>query len=205
MTDKDGKQLNKAANVLQQGGIVAFPTETYYGLAVDPFNEKALERLFAVKLRSRKKPVLVLIDKVSMLEQLASSIPQAYQVLIRTFWPGPLTLVFPARKHIPRLLTGNTETIGVRQSSHPIANALVSLCGRPITATSANISGRRAASSGNEVRQQFGVTLDYILDCGPTPGGQGSTIVGMQKNRICCLRSGVIPWSNIRGSIAHDA
>ncbi len=167
----------RAALVIRQGGVVAFPTETYYGLAVDPFNDQALARLFRLKQRPLTKPVLVLIKAVSGLERLASGIPPQFKPLMARFWPGPLTLIFPARPGLSPLLTAGTGTVGVRLSSHPQARRLAALAGGAITATSANLSGQPPAAGEAEVLRQFGAELDYLLAGGDTAGGQPSTVL----------------------------
>lgn len=191
------EELQSALLVLKQGGVVAFPTETYYGLAVDPFNSQAVERLFYLKHRPVAKPVLVLIDKQERLSDLAAEIPGQFQPLMDRFWPGPLTLIFPAQPNLPHALTADTGTVGVRISSHPLALALCSLAGGAITATSANLSGVRPAANEQEVLAQFGSRLDCLLKAGPTRGGQASTIVATCGSGLRLVREGVIPFGEI--------
>ncbi len=188
--------IKEAVRLLQQGGLIAFPTETYYGLGVDPFNQQALHRLFSVKQRTADKAVLVLVTDQTQALQLTESIPSPLQQLISTFWPGPLTLVCPARPELPVLLTGNTGTIGIRQSPHPLANRLVHEFAAPITATSANRSGKIPATTAAQVEQIFGSDIDLILDGGTTPGGLGSTLVGYDRELVC-IREGKIPFAEI--------
>lgn len=196
------EELAHACAVLRAGGVVAFPTETYYGLAVDPFNQAALSRLFALKGRSFDKPFPLIVDNPSQLSLLAAEIPAAFDMLMARFWPGPLTLVFPGAGSLPEMLSGERGTIGVRVSSHPVARRLVRGFGRPITATSANLSGHQPAVAADGVRDQLGSAVDVVLDGGETPGGQGSTILGWQEGRICLLRAGVIPFAGIEAVLA---
>ncbi|MCX5864260.1 MAG: L-threonylcarbamoyladenylate synthase [Deltaproteobacteria bacterium] len=196
------KALAQACTVLRTGGVVAFPTETYYGLAVDPFNQAALSRLFALKGRSSDKPVLLIADNPSQLETLVAEIPPPFTLLMERFWPGPLTLVFPGAAALPALLTGNRGTIGVRVSSHPVARQLVRAFGRPITATSANLSGHSPAVGASGVCSQLGLEVEAVLDGGETPGGQGSTLLGYQEGKVCLLRAGVIPFAEIEAVLA---
>ena len=189
--------LNRAVAVLTGGGVVAFPTETYYGLAVDPLNPLALNHLFALKQRDISKPILTLVDDRESLFSLVQDIPSPYEPLMKEFWPGPLTLIFQARLNLPTLLTAGTSTIGVRQSSHPFARQLLRAFGRPLTATSANISGRAAAVDAYEVKAQFGSRIDMVFDGGRTPGIVGSTIIGLDGNRLKLIREGVIPFEDI--------
>ncbi len=190
--------IDQAVTILKRGGLIAFPTETYYGLGIDPFNEDALNRLFAVKKRSVLKPVLVLIEGRKQLDIFIDGIPTQYEILMENFWPGPLTLIFPAKPDISSLLAGGTGTIGVRQSPHPVAAALTMAFGGPVTATSANRSGLTPATSAQEVYDAFGSDIDLILDGGNTPGGLGSTLIGSKSGSIICLRDGCLPYEEIK-------
>ncbi len=191
------KEYRLAVSVLVQGGVVAFPTETFYGLAVDPYNEKALTDLFRLKGRPCHKPFLVLIQNESQLPSLASSIPPAYRPLMEAFWPGPLTLVFPAVTTLSSMLTGNGAGIGVRISPHPVARIFGQMWGRPMTATSANLSGMPAARTADEVRRFFGNGIACILDGGQTPGGMSSTVVGLYQEKLQLIRAGAIDFSSL--------
>lgn len=191
-------QVLEAAQFLSQGGVVAFPTETYYGLAVDPDNETALSRLFQVKNRPWYKPVLLLIHDLSLLDSLVTAIPEAYRPLIAQHWPGPLTLIFPARAGLSSYLTGGTETVGIRISPHPKALALGRAFGKAITATSANLSGRHPARFAAEVVSAFGSDIDYVIDGGKTPAGPCSTIVGLYGGKLCLLRPGAIEIAGLK-------
>jgi len=194
VTDHD---LARAREVLLAGGVVAFPTETYYGLAVDPFNQVALSRLFALKRRPPDRPVLVLIENRQQLPQLVAEVPPPFEVLMDALWPGALTLVFPGVSTLPAMLTGYSGTIGVRLSSHPVARRLVQAFGAPITATSANFSGQPAAVDAAGVIDQLGPDVDLVLDGGNTPGGLGSTILGFAEGQVHLLRPGVLPFADI--------
>jgi L-threonylcarbamoyladenylate synthase len=185
-------QLTGAVWQLQRGGIVAFPTETFYGLAVNPFCRSALVALFELKKRAADKPIIVLIDQLEQLSLLARSVPKQYLPLMERHWPGPLTLIFPAKKTLPFELTGGTETIGIRISSHPLARKLVRTTGLPLTATSANISGYPPPQTAQGVAAMFGPSLCYILDGGKTAGGLSSTVVGLAGDIPVVLRQGPI-------------
>ena len=182
--------LRKAVECILDGGIVAFPTETYYGLAVDPDNESALHNLFKLKQRESEKAILVLIENSKKIDTVAANVPKEFKPLIEKFWPGPLTLIFPAKNTLSPLLTGKTKTVGVRVSPHPIAGALVRAMGKPVTATSANISGQNPAKSANEVKQIFGDRIDFIIDGGETTAGLCSTLVGLKNGVLTILREG---------------
>jgi L-threonylcarbamoyladenylate synthase len=188
--------LDRAVAVIREGGIVAFPTETCYGLAVDPDNESGLKRLYRLKQRQPEKPILVLIESVAWLRFVAESVPRLYLPLMAKYWPGPLTLVFPAKRSLSLTLTGHTGTIGVRVSSHPLACSLVKKTARPVTATSANLSSRTPACSAGEVRDIFGDRVDFILDGGETVPGKPSTIIGIRNRKLTLLRKGPLNLSN---------
>ncbi|MEE4314295.1 MAG: L-threonylcarbamoyladenylate synthase [Desulfofustis sp.] len=187
--------LANAAALIAAGGIVALPTETSYGLGVDPFNEQALKRLFAVKQRPRHKPVLVLIDGIEWLPQLAAATPACYRPLLAAYWPGPLTLIFPAVSRLSPWLTGATATVGIRVSSDPVANRLCRAVGGPITATSANISGTEPARSAEQIYHQFGDMIDLILDDGERNGGKSSTVITQDGGKLRLIRAGRIDFS----------
>lgn len=191
----------RAAGVIREGGIVAFPTETYYGLAVDPFNESALKKLFRIKNRPEVKPVLVLVSGQDELSRVTTAIPAIAQRLMDRFWPGPLTLVLPARKELSSYITGGTNTVGVRLSSHPVAMSLLKACGIPVTATSANKSNQSPAVTANEAKRIFGNQVDLVLDGGRTPGESSSTLVGFENSGIKCIREGRIPFQEIMSYI----
>jgi len=195
-------EIEQALEVIRRGGVVAFPTETYYGLAVDPFNREAVARLFVLKRRAPDKPILTLVGEREQLPQLAAQVPIVYEPLISAFWPGPLTLIFAARPDLPAALTGYTGTIGIRISSHPLAARLMAAWGGPLTATSANFSGQPAAASAPEVIAQLGPDVDYVLDGGPTAGGPGSTLVGLDNHQPLLIRAGVIPYEAIMTALA---
>ena len=195
-----GKELDHAVSLLQKGGLVAFPTESWYGLAVDPFNDQALDRLYTVKRRSADKAILLLVESIDQLGQLVESIPSPYPVLMQKFWPGPLTLVFPAISRLPERLTAGTGTVAVRCSSNAVAAELVSRFGLPITATSANLSGTGPHKTAGGVADSLQEKVDMILDGGPTPGGEDSSIVAYRENTLVCIREGQIPFTAVEAA-----
>jgi L-threonylcarbamoyladenylate synthase len=197
-------ELQDALDIIRRGGVVAIPTETYYGLAVDPFNKEAVARLFDLKKRSSAKPLLTLIPGRGHLVMLTQAIPPVYLPLM-DFWPGPLTLVFQARSTLSPLVTGGTGTVGARISSHPVAQCIVRELDQPVTATSANISGHPAAVTAGEVRAAFGRSIDLVIDGGGTPGGKGSTLVGVRDGRLLLIRAGVIDFAKIMQKAASGS
>ncbi|MCK5437756.1 MAG: threonylcarbamoyl-AMP synthase, partial [Desulfobulbaceae bacterium] len=197
MNEALAREVEKGAAIIRQGGLVAFPTETHYGLAVNPHDPMALSRLFKVKNRNFDKPILTLIQDESRISLLASRVPCCYRPLMRTFWPGPLTLIFDGISTLDPLLTGNTQTVGMRISSNPVANALLTAVGKPITATSANVSGRPATVNPREVEGQLGKDVDLIINGGETAGGRSSTIVTNCAGQLRLIREGVISFRDI--------
>jgi L-threonylcarbamoyladenylate synthase len=194
-----GSSVSLAVDHLRQGRIVAFPTETYYGLAVDPENDQAVAALYRLKNRPKDKPLLLLVEKRAQLDQLVTSIPDQYLPLMENFWPGPLTLIFAAKKSLNSMITAGTGTVGVRISPDSTALSLLQSFGRPLTATSANISGKKPSSTAAEVSAMFGDRIDYILDGGPTRSraSLSSTIVGLKNGRLALLRKGQLALDQI--------
>ena len=190
--------IEMASGCLRSGGLVAYPTESFYGLGADASNQEAIERLFLVKKRPPDRPILVLISSIEMLDRCVDSPPPVAHQLMKEFWPGGLTLVFEAGPMIPSLLTANTGKIGVRLSSHPVATALTRALGAPVTGTSANISGEPACRSGKEVLSALGEGVDIILDGGKTPGGMGSTILDVTADPPQILREGMAPVKRLK-------
>lgn len=194
------KGIEKAAHLILAGGVVAFPTETFYGLGAEALQEKALRKIFDLKGREKDKPLLLLMAERSWLRELVQEIPPLAERFMDRFWPGPLTLVLKASPHLSTLLTANTGKIGLRIPSHPVAQALVKAVDRPITGTSANLSGQPSASAAQEVLRALGAKLDGLLDGGKTAGGSGSTVLDVSESPPRVLREGVIsrkelsPW-----------
>lgn len=189
--------LGRVASALRQGRIVAYPTETLYGLGVDPFQEQALERLYELKGRPTAMPVSVLVRDIAMLEELVQDVPRPAARLIEAFLPGPLTLVLRGRPHLPKRLTAGTGKIGVRVSAHPLMEHLFSWHPAPITTTSANPTGRPGARDARTVLAYFPRGIDCILDAGPAAGGIGSTVVDVTGPECLILREGAITSARI--------
>lgn len=190
--DHSAEALQKAAEVLKTGGLVAFPTESFYGLAVNIMDPVAIRRLFEVKGRSPDQPILLLLGSVSDLERYAAQVPPLSRSLIRRFWPGGLTLIFEAAQDLSPLLTAGTGKIGLRLSSHPLATGLAQAFGKPITGSSANLSGQPAISDAQTVLDSLGDQVDLVLDGGQTKGGLGSTILDVTMDPPQILREGLI-------------
>jgi len=172
----DVRAIAAAAAVVEAGGLVAFPTESFYGLGADALDSDAVARVFEVKGRPEHKALLVLVDSIEMAAGLAARVSDGARALMARYWPGPLTLVLEAADRVPAGLTGGGSTIGVRMPGHAVARALVRSAGRPITAPSANPSEAPPALTAAAVRDYFEGRVELILDGGPPVGGAGSTV-----------------------------
>ncbi len=194
--------IHHVAQCLQEGGVVAVPTDSFYALAVSPFNQAALERLVYIKGDRIHKPFPVLVGDLSQLARLTENIPDVARTLMEVFWPGLLTLVLEARSTLLPILTGGQGTIGVRQPNDPRVCELMKHTG-PLTGTSANRTGQPPAQSAGDVMQQLGSAVDLIVDGGPTPGGQPSTVLQiLPEPRI--LRQGAISREQLQKVLAAD-
>ena len=197
----DEEKLAEAVRVLREGGVVAFPTETFYGLGADARNEAAVEKIFRIKGRNFRNPLSVIVANDREVIPLVEKIPAAATILMQTFWPGPLTLIFRAAPSVSSRLTGGTGKIGIRVSSHPIARFLAAGLAGPLTATSANPSGGPECSSADAVIRTLGDLPDAVIDGGETPGGAGSTILDVTVFPPRILREGAIPRSLIPNAL----
>jgi len=191
MTTFTPAQIDEAAAAIRRGEIVAYPTETYYGLAVDALDPGALHRLFELKGRGGEKVSALLVADLAMFEPLCAEFPERARILVAAHWPGPLTLALPARMGLPPAIV-HDGFVAARVSSHPLAQSLVVFAGRPITATSANPAGAPPARTAAEVRDHFGGGALHVLDGGQTPGGAPSTLVRLQGDSVQVLRKGAI-------------
>lgn len=183
--------VSQACEVLKSGGVVAYPTETFYGLAVDPQNTTAIDRLFKVKQRDRGKPVSILVGRRADVLEWASEVPEAARYLMDEFWPGPLTLVFKSRPTTNPLLTAGTGNIGIRISPHPLAAAMAQKLGA-ITTTSANISGLEPILEPRHLKSMLGLSIDGFVDGGNLPSSKGSTILDISQQPIKLIRAGEV-------------
>lgn len=188
----DSQGIKQASQLILQGGVVAFPTETFYGLGADAGDVVAVQKVFQIKGREENKPLLLLVAGRTWVQDLVKKISPAAEALIERFWPGPLTLVFEASAHLPPILTANTGKVGLRVSSHPVTQALVQAVGRAITGTSANLSGQASPSLAAQVSQALGRKVDAILDGGKTAGGLGSTVLDVSAVLPKIIRQGAI-------------
>lgn len=194
---RDPGALAAAAELLRAGGIVAFPTETVYGLGAIFDNQRAVARVFEVKGRPRFDPVIVHVSGPEWLERLVREVPGPARRLIERFWPGPLTLVLPRRPAVPDIVTAGLDTVAVRAPSHPVASRLIELTGAPLAAPSANRFGRLSPVDAGEVLRQLPEGPDAVLDGGRTPVGVESTVIGFAAGRPVLLRPGGLPVEEI--------
>jgi L-threonylcarbamoyladenylate synthase len=193
VTDRNIKQiLRKAVDILKVGGIIAYPTETFYGLGVKFDMEDSLKRLYKIKQRPLKKAMPLIIGNRDVLSVIAALMDNTAIPLTERFWPGPLTVIFPAKENLSEFITAKTRKVAVRIPGNSFALRLAEYAGFPITATSANPSGTGPAQDMETIRRYFDDELDLIIDDGPTPGGLPSTIVDMEGDKIKILREGAI-------------
>ncbi len=189
--------LHKAVEVLKRGGLVAYPTDTLYGLGAHAFLEEAVERVYQAKGRPLGKAIPLLLSTPEELRLVADEVPEAARRLADAFWPGALTLVLKSLAGVPEAVTGGTKSIAVRVPDHPVPRELVSQLGAPITGTSANRSGAPEPITANDVRAQLAGLVDLIIDGGPCPGGRPSTVVDVRGRRPVLVREGAIPRGEI--------
>jgi len=201
--EKAAELWQAARDHLDAAALLALPTETFYALAAHPFQEKALERLFSLKGRTPDKPVLLLVSGPDMIPRLARDIPPLARELMARFWPGPLTLILPARPELSPRLTGDTGGVGLRQPRHEITCRLIAALGLPVTGTSANRAGQAPLTEAAAVEQEFGDDLALILDAGPCPGGLPSTVVKIVGDPPRLVRAGAVAVNDIREVIPN--
>jgi L-threonylcarbamoyladenylate synthase len=184
--------IRQAAEVLRRGGLVAFPTETVYGLGADAENPAAVRAMFAAKGRPADHPVIVHLAESSLMDDFAVEIPPAARRLAATFWPGPMTLVLRRGPRVSDLVTGGLETVGLRVPAHPVAQALLREFGGPIAAPSANRFGRVSATRAEHVLEELADRVDLVLDGGECSVGLESTIIDVSSDRLAILRPGAV-------------
>ncbi len=189
--------IKRAGKIIKNNGVVIFPAQCLYGVAVKALNQKAVKKVFNLKQRPLNNPILILIHDQAQLSELVQEIPESAKKLMDAFWPGNLTIVFKAKKNVPRLLTANTGKIGVRIPVHPVARALVKDISVPITGTSANISGQQGCSKPGELNQSIIDHADLVLNAGKLKGGAGSSVVDVTPSKIRLLRAGAISAAKI--------
>ena len=196
----DSKTIIHAVDILTHHGVVAFPTDTVYGIAARVFDRIAVDRLYSIKGREHTKAIAVLLSDTRQLPQVTAQMTPEMERIAKAFWPGPLTIIVPKHPDVPDLVS-RSDTLGVRIPDHPIARQLMNLAG-PLAVTSANLSGAANTVTADEVRAQLGGMVDLIVDGGRTPGGVPSTVVDCVSEEFKVLREGPITLDMIRQSLA---
>ncbi len=194
----------QAVEALKHGDVIVFPTETLYGLGANALNRVAVERVFLLKGRDPKSPIPIIISDQAMLRLVATEVPPLAVRLIQRFWPGPLTLILPGRKELPAPLLSGDGGIGVRISSQPLATRLTQALNGPLTATSANPSGREAARTVREAMSYFSDKVKVFLDGGTLASKTGSTVIDVRGKSITMLREGEISASQLEQALETD-
>jgi L-threonylcarbamoyladenylate synthase len=189
-----------ALDVIRTGGVVAYPTDTLYGLAVDPRSEDAVKRVFDVKGRDSTQAIPLIASDMDQ-ARLAGRFTLGEMRLARRFWPGPLSLVVEADRSVSRSVSSSDGTVAIRVPAHPVARALAAAFGFCITATSANLSGQPSTASPDAVAASLGDRVDLLIDGGDAPGGAASTIVAMGPKGPVLIRAGAIAWSRVLESL----
>lgn len=197
----DARAIARAAEVLSNGGVVAYPTDTLYGLAVDPRRRSAMNNLFEIKGRSASQPIPLIAASLEQAERSAGRLPAIGRTLATRFWPGPLTLVIEASTALAAALHSDNGRVAVRVPAHAIARALAEAAGYVVTSTSANRSGEPAPAAADEVAAGLGEVVDLLLDGGAAPGGPPSTIVDIAGPEPVLLRAGAIAWERVLESL----
>ena len=192
LTSDNAQTLINAAEIIARGGIIAFRTDTFYGLGADPFNAPAVKRIRELKGREETSPILLLLSDPAEVDRFIAHRSKDFQTVAHRFWPGPLTLVGLARPQLPSELTAGTGTIGVRLPDNESVRALVRVCGGALTATSANPSGQPPARTADEVRIYFPVGVDLIIDDGEVSATQASTVLDLSGEPARMVREGAV-------------
>ncbi len=192
----DADAIRTAARLLAQGGIVAYPTDTFYGLAADPRSDAAVGRLFSIKGRAAARAIPLIAADRTQAARAAAMTPLATQ-LADAFWPGPLTVVVPAAAALSSAIHGGSGTVAVRVPAHPVACALAAAFGWAVTSTSANISGAPPASDPDEIVRTMGAAIDALVDVGPLPPARPSTIVDATGRAPTLVRAGAVAWERV--------
>jgi L-threonylcarbamoyladenylate synthase len=198
-THPDRRVLDAAAEVVLRGGVIAFPTDTLYGLGCSLFDVSAVEMIARLKRRAPRQAVISLIPDPEQAWGLAAHVSQLAARLIKASWPGPLSLIFPASSLVPARVQGAGGTVALRCPNDPLSQALLGRIGGPVVSSSANLSGQRPAESAQEVVAYFGNQLDLVLDGGPRKGGVPSTLVDLTNPRPKLLRRGELDVTGLLG------
>lgn len=195
-------RIVRAAELVRQGQVIAIPTDTFYGLAANPFDPSAVQRIFVIKNRPESQPLLLLVDSLEMAADLSAAPPPDFYRLAERFWPGPLTIVLEASPKLPPPVTAHTGRIGLRLPSAPIPVALIEAAGCPLTATSANVAGGKECTTAQQVNDSLGSQLPLIVDGGDSRTAQPSTVLDLRPNSWEILREGAVAEKEIQSFFA---
>lgn len=190
-------KLKKIGNIIKNGGIVVFPTETVYGIGTNALNEKSIKRLYEIKKRPLNKPISLLVNNIDMVNRIAKDITKKEYELMEKFFPGPFTIILNKKEIVPNILTANTDTVGIRMPDNEIARKLIEYAGVPIATTSANISGEISETNLKNIIEIFNNKVDYFIDGGESNIGIPSTIVKVTNDIPYILRKGSIKEEQI--------
>ena len=196
-------EIAKAAEIIKNGGLVAVPTETVYGLACNGLDEKAVGEIYRVKGRPDIKPLSLMVHDSGALDAYCEDVPAGAYALAKRFWPGPLTIVLKAKNHIPSIVLAGGDTVGLRCPDHPLTLALLKECGLPLAAPSANPSGAESPKTAETVLEYFSSKIDAVIDGGPCGIGLESTIIDMTSAPYKILRQGALPAEEIAETLAE--
>jgi len=195
--NQDEPAIKEAAQIIKNGGIVVFPTETVYGIGVNALDETAIKKLYEVKERPLNKPISLLVNSMEMVEKIAKEISEVEYNIMKAFFPGPLTIILKKKDIVPNIVTANCETVGVRMPANEIALKLIEYAGTPIATPSANISGKPSGIDIKQIKEQFGEKVEYYIDGGTSQIGLASTIVQIIDEVPFILREGLITKEQI--------
>ncbi len=191
------KKIEEAVFVLKRGGVIAYPTETVYGLGGDATREDTIDRIYEIKGRAFRNPLLILVADHAMLASVVKTVPVEAKKLMAHFWPGPLTIIFKAASHLPSRLTAGTGKVGVRISPDPVCMKLMQKFNKPLISTSANRTGDKPALTAETVQSNLGSLVDLIIDDGPRTDSASSTVIDVTESSIQVIREGVVPRQEI--------
>jgi L-threonylcarbamoyladenylate synthase len=194
---KLAQQVEKAVDILKRGGVVAFPTDTVYGLGANPYIDEAVDRIYKIKGRPRHLPLPILVADETQVNDVVASVSDLAALLMEHFWPGGLTLVLPKAASFPDNATAGGDSVAIRMPCHNVALALIRKAGVPIIGTSANLNNQPSVLTAEEVEDQLGNAVDLIIDGGKCPGGVESTVVDLTRQVPVILRQGAVPEEQI--------
>jgi len=202
---RTNESFARIAETVTRGAVIAFRTDTFYGLGTDPFNVRAVQRIKELKGREEKKPILIVISDREQIQRFIHEPSATFNLMAETFWPGPLTLIGRATADVPIEITAGTETVGIRLPSDDRVRALIEACGGALTATSANPEHEAPAKTAAEVRAYFGDAIDLIVDDGSSQTDRPSTVVDASASEPKLIREGVIAWKEIQRALNRNA